>query len=422
MNSVVFTPASLLDLLSQIDELKDYEVGVTETLDGELQLTVGDSAYLIDTDNATDVSVDDSVVEQVEETNLDAYENLDDSVDVKVYDEREPVESGILKELAKSLGYAGVATSGIGISLVGAPVIGVPILVAGIVGIEQKIINASAPESSTFEGCLFKLTKKSKHRSLDQSSLFNPEEVAKMTNIFKGDSEHDQRRGKGSMMLLQTLVLLQREKMILERRANSKDDNGAYDRNYQTRTHARNVKNLEALERLGYIAIEDISEYKKKYQITERLGFGQVKDALKATKAMLIGSHEEKEKYKKQLYTVKFRLTDKNIDFDELYDAFKSQKNEDVTSTFRGLYSKEYGILAQKKLDICKDFNGMPMIGYDAKQSYTDRVDSEQSGMKSHQDYIEELHVDGNVEIRSQNEHIGNNDKSKVKQEENPQR
>ena len=327
-----------------------------------------------------------------------------------------------LKELAKSLGYAGVATSGIGISLVGAPVIGVPILVAGIVGIEQKIINASAPESSTFEGCLFKLTKKSKHRSLDQSSLFNPEEVAKMTNIFKGDSEHDQRRGKGSMMLLQTLVLLQREKMILERRANSKDDNGAYDRNYQTRTHARNVKNLEALERLGYIAIEDISEYKKKYQITERLGFGQVKDALKATKAMLIGSHEEKEKYKKQLYTVKFRLTDKNIDFDELYDAFKSQKNEDVTSTFRGLYSKEYGILAQKKLDICKDFNGMPMIGYDAKQSYTDRVDSEQSGMKSHQDYIEELHVDGNVEIRSQNEHIGNNDKSKVKQEENPQR
>lgn len=108
MNSVVFTPASLLDLLSQIDELKEYEVGVTETLDGKLQLTVGDSTYIIDTENATTVSVEDSIVEQVEETNLDAYENLDDSVDVKVYDEGEPVESGILKELAKSLLLGGM--------------------------------------------------------------------------------------------------------------------------------------------------------------------------------------------------------------------------------------------------------------------------------------------------------------------------
>ena len=327
-----------------------------------------------------------------------------------------------LKELGKSLGYAGIFVSGIGISLIGAPVVGIPIFLTGFVGFEQKLLNAAAPESSTFEGSLFKLTNKFKYRSLDQSSLFNPEEVAKMSNIFKGDSEKDQRRGKGAMMLLQTMILLQREKQIHDRESTSKDDNGVYDKKYQTTTHGRNVENLKTLARLGYITIDDISEYKKKYQITERLGFGQVKDSLKATKAMLIGSHEEKEKYKKQLYRVKFRLTDKNIDFDELYEAFKSQKDEDMINTFRGLYSNEYGILAKKKLDIHRDKDGMPMIVYDAKQSFTERVDNNKKNHKSHQDYIEELHVDSNIERRNQRQHIEENDKDKTEQEENYQR
>lgn len=325
-----------------------------------------------------------------------------------------------LKELRKSLGYAGVFASGIGISLVGAAAIGLPIFFAGFVGFEQKLLNAAAPESSTFDGCLFKLTWGGKNTNLSQSSLFNPEEVAKMSNIFKKDNEKDQRRGKGSMMLLQTMILLQREKQILERKSSSKGDNGVYDKKYQTITHERNVENLRALESLGYITIDDKSEYKKKYQITERLGFGQVKDALKATKAMLIGSREEKEKYKKQLYRVKFRLTDKNIDFDKLYESFKSQKNEDITNEFRGLYSTEYGILAKKKLDILKDIDGLPMIVYDAKQSFTDRVDSEQKKQKNHQDYIEELHIDSDVVVR--NQCTENINKSKTEQDENFQR
>lgn len=109
MGSVVFTPASILDLLSKIEELNQYEIGVAETLDGKLQLTVGDSVYLIDSEDATDVNVDDSVIETVEDANLTAYENLDESVDVTVYDEgEEPVESGVLKEIAKSLLLGGM--------------------------------------------------------------------------------------------------------------------------------------------------------------------------------------------------------------------------------------------------------------------------------------------------------------------------
>ena len=117
MDSIVFTPASLIDLLSKVDELKDYDIGISETIDGQIQLNIGPSLYIIDTDNSTDISVDDQVVEKVEDTNLEAYENLDESVDVIVPGEGdEPVESGIIKELAKTLLVGGLVRLSAGVA------------------------------------------------------------------------------------------------------------------------------------------------------------------------------------------------------------------------------------------------------------------------------------------------------------------
>lgn len=107
MDSILFTPASLIDLLSKISELSEYEIGISETIDGNLQLTIGDSVYDIDIDQANDIRVEDSVVDQVEEVNQEAYQELDDSIEVQVSDEA-PVESGILKEIAKSLLLGGM--------------------------------------------------------------------------------------------------------------------------------------------------------------------------------------------------------------------------------------------------------------------------------------------------------------------------
>ena len=45
MEQQLFTPAALLSLLSQIDELKDKQLELTETLDGTMQLCIGDSVY-----------------------------------------------------------------------------------------------------------------------------------------------------------------------------------------------------------------------------------------------------------------------------------------------------------------------------------------------------------------------------------------
>lgn len=108
MDSILFTPASLLDLLSKIEELKDYNIGLSETIDGKIQLSVGESVYDIDTEEATEIKVDESVVNEVEDVNQEAYEDLGDSesIDLEVGDE--PIESGILKEIVKSLLLGGM--------------------------------------------------------------------------------------------------------------------------------------------------------------------------------------------------------------------------------------------------------------------------------------------------------------------------
>ena len=109
MDSIVFTPASLIDLLSKIEELSDYPIGITETLDGQIQLNVGESLYIIDTDSATDIQVDNSVVDIIEDTNQDAYENLDEDIDVVVGGEgEEEIEAGLIKALAKTLLVGGI--------------------------------------------------------------------------------------------------------------------------------------------------------------------------------------------------------------------------------------------------------------------------------------------------------------------------
>ena len=99
--NIIFTPASLLEILNQIDELKDYNISVTETLDGNIQIEIGDSAYQIDTDNIEEVEVPEDVVDTVEDINEETYEDLVDSEEFESTEE--VVEGGFLKEAIKSL-------------------------------------------------------------------------------------------------------------------------------------------------------------------------------------------------------------------------------------------------------------------------------------------------------------------------------
>jgi hypothetical protein len=109
VKEILFTPAALLDLLTQIDELQDYNITVTESIDGDVQLHIGESVYSISGDDATEVDVDESVVQDIAEINLEAYDSLEASGDI---DLGEPVESGILKTLGKALAIGGLVMIG----------------------------------------------------------------------------------------------------------------------------------------------------------------------------------------------------------------------------------------------------------------------------------------------------------------------
>lgn len=105
---ILFTPSALLDFLIQIDELKDKVVSVTETADGDLQVEIGDSAYIVKTDSAKDVDVEQQAAEQVADLNMDAYSDIvEENSDANFQDVN--VEAGILAEIAKTLAIGGLA-------------------------------------------------------------------------------------------------------------------------------------------------------------------------------------------------------------------------------------------------------------------------------------------------------------------------
>lgn len=105
MDNVVFTPASVLSLLTKIDELKDVNIGMTETMDGKIQLSVGESVYELEPEVDTSVQVDDSVVDKIEDVNQQTYEDLAEDGEVELQEE---VTGGVLKEIAKTLLLGGM--------------------------------------------------------------------------------------------------------------------------------------------------------------------------------------------------------------------------------------------------------------------------------------------------------------------------
>lgn len=103
MDQLVFTSASILDLLSSIDELKDKNINLTETESG-ISITIGESTYEINTADAVEVEVDEEVVEEIDEVTSEAYSELSDN-GIDVQDE---VEGGPIKELIKTLMLGGM--------------------------------------------------------------------------------------------------------------------------------------------------------------------------------------------------------------------------------------------------------------------------------------------------------------------------
>lgn len=96
----LFTSASLLDLLSQIDELADKDINLIEGEDN-LKIQIGDSTYDINLNVSEEVEVPEEVVDQVADINDEAFDELD-------FADGEVVEGGIIKEALKTLAIGGL--------------------------------------------------------------------------------------------------------------------------------------------------------------------------------------------------------------------------------------------------------------------------------------------------------------------------
>lgn len=105
-NEILLTPAALLDFLRQVDELADKDIAVDDT-GSALNITIGDSSYSIDLNQAEEVEVPETVVDEVAEINETTYEELDDVEYTEISDE-EVVEGGIIKEALKTLAVGGL--------------------------------------------------------------------------------------------------------------------------------------------------------------------------------------------------------------------------------------------------------------------------------------------------------------------------
>ncbi len=100
-DTILFTPAAVLSLLMQITELQDKNIDFVESLNGKLQLIIGDSTYDIDIDVGTTVRVNEDTIDDVEDVNQQTYEDL-------VYEQGltlnpEYVSSGLIMEAIKSI-------------------------------------------------------------------------------------------------------------------------------------------------------------------------------------------------------------------------------------------------------------------------------------------------------------------------------
>jgi len=111
-NETLFTPAALLDFLRQIDELADKDINVFDNENFAL-ITIGDSQYRIDYNNAEDVEVEPEVVDEVTDIVEETYDELGaDGVEFEeiqdVTDEGEVVEGGLISEALKTLAIGGM--------------------------------------------------------------------------------------------------------------------------------------------------------------------------------------------------------------------------------------------------------------------------------------------------------------------------
>lgn len=104
---IVFTQSGLLEVLSSIEELRGYDLELTDSPNGPM-LKIGDSVYHLNTSTATEVAVPEEVAEDIQAVEDTSLADLTDGEDAPFDRADEPVEAGIIKSIVKTLLVGGM--------------------------------------------------------------------------------------------------------------------------------------------------------------------------------------------------------------------------------------------------------------------------------------------------------------------------
>ena len=115
--------------------------------------------------------------------------------------------------------------------------------------------------------------------------------------------------------------------------------------------------------------------------ISEKVGFRNWESLKEITRAKVSGDQETLDKNKVMLKKVVFKLTDKPIDFEDMYlkvngaREFESKDERIATNRFFGIFAKKRGILGKKGVDIKKDLFGRDVLVYNSKESFGEKME-----------------------------------------------
>lgn len=218
----------------------------------------------------------------------------------------------------------------------------------------------------------------SKKKFLKNESRINQSSRIDLTAKMRGYNQIE----KAAMMTLQSLIGLSRYKENLEGSPYYQREDGTkvYTKMFTTVTHSINLKTFKKLEDLGIIEIDpDYPDFKdtgkKSLLIMEKIGFGRYKDISEVAKSLIKRDKESLEKSKKEMKEVRFRLTDKKIDFEDMYKKingiipYKSAEEKVALSRMGTIFRTKNGILSTKDLDIEKDITGRTILRYGRRKN-----------------------------------------------------
>lgn len=103
-STLLLTPASLVDFLSQIDELSEKSISLNSN-NGYIEVSIGEATYRIRPQDEVNVPVS---VDDIDEVNNAADDTYDELVDNGYIENSDEIESGLIKELIKTLAIGGM--------------------------------------------------------------------------------------------------------------------------------------------------------------------------------------------------------------------------------------------------------------------------------------------------------------------------